>query len=196
MPLGTDALSFARVQQTEDDKTVISEELEKSLRGEVDAYINSRLRGLQDEIEQLQSQFNEALTRLRERSGAAAQADNSVAFSISEYMRAAHERGIQEAAAQSTRVKSSSDMAILKSAIEDLDDQRSQAEILNTLVNRAASFAPRVAFFVIKNEQATGWRARGLEGTIGDDAIRQISFPLSADTPISDVVRSRSVWSG
>jgi hypothetical protein len=175
---------------------VISEELEKSLRGEVDSYINSRLRGLQDEIEQLQSQINEAFTRLQERSSHAAQADNSVAFSISEYIRAAHERGIEEAASQTSRVKSSSAMAILKAAIEDLDDQRSQAEILNTLVNRAVSFAPRVAFFVIKNEQATGWRARGLEGTIGDEAVRQIAFPLSADTPISDVVRSRSVWSG
>lgn len=175
---------------------MISEELEKSLRGEVDSYINSRLRGLQEEIGQLQSQINEAFTRLQERSSSAAQADNSVAFSISEYIRAAHERGIEEAASQTSRVKSSSDMAILKAAIEDLDDQRSQVEILNTLVNRAASFAPRVAFFVIKNEQATGWRARGLEGTIGDDAVRQISFPLSTDTPISDVVHSRSTWSG
>ncbi|HKS28197.1 MAG TPA: hypothetical protein VJS44_10275 [Pyrinomonadaceae bacterium] len=175
---------------------MISEELEKSLRSEVDDYINSRVRGLQDELEQLQSQINEAFTRLQERSASAAQADNSVAFSISEYIRAAHERGIQEAASQSSRARSSSDMAILKAAIEDLDDQRSQAEILNTLVNRAASFAPRVAFFVVKNEQATGWRARGLEGTIGDEAIRQISFPLSTDTPISDVVNSRSTWSG
>jgi hypothetical protein len=175
---------------------VISEELEKSLRSEVDSYINTRLRGLQDEMEQLQSQINEAFTRLQERSSNAAQPDNSVAFSISEYIRAAHERGIEEAASQSSRVKSSSDMAILKAAIEDLDDQRSQVEILNTLVNRSASFAPRVAFFVIKNEQATGWRGRGLEGTIGDDAVRQISFPLSIDTPISDVVHSRSTWSG
>lgn len=175
---------------------MISEEIEKSLRSEVDAYINSRLRGLQDEIEKLQSQMNEAFTRLQERSSNAAQPDNSVAFSISEYIRAAHESGIEEAANQSSRVKSSSDMAILKAAIEDLDDQRSQAEILNTLVNRSASFAPRVAFFVIKNERATGWRARGLEGTIGDDAVRNISFPLATDTPISDVVHTRSVWSG
>lgn len=175
---------------------MISEEIEKSLRSEVDSYINSRLRGLQDEIEQLQSQMNEAFTRLQERSSNAAQPDNSVAFSISEYIRAAHESGIEEAATQTSRVKSSSDMAILKAAIEDLDDQRSQAEILNTLVNRAASFAPRVAFFVIKNEKATGWRARGLEGTIGDDAVRNISFPLTTDTPISDVVQTRSVWSG
>lgn len=175
---------------------MISEELEKSLRREVDSYINSRLRGLQDEIGQLQGQINEAFTRLRERSSNAAQADNSVAFSISEYIRAAHERGIEDAASASSRVKSSSDMAILKAAIEDLDDQRSQVEILNALVNRSASFAPRVAFFIIKNEQAAGWRARGLEGTIGDEAVRSISFPLSTDTPISDVVHSRATWSG
>ncbi|HEY0322242.1 MAG TPA: hypothetical protein VGC66_14880 [Pyrinomonadaceae bacterium] len=175
---------------------MISEELEKSLRSEVDSYINSRLRGLQEEIEQLQSQMNEAFTRLQERSSNAAQPDNSVAFSISEYIRAAHESGLEEAATQTSRVKSSSDMAILKAAIEDLDDQRSQSEILNTLVNRAASFAPRVAFFVIKNEKATGWRARGLEGTIGDEAVRNISLPLTTDTPISDVVKTRSVWSG
>ena len=175
---------------------MISEELEKSLRAEVDSYINARLRGFQDELSQLQSQFNEALTRLQERSSNAAQADNSVAFSISEYMRAAHERGISEAASATTRIKSSSDMAILKAAIEDLDDQRSQAEILNTLVNRAASFAPRVVFFVIKNEQATAWRARGLEGTIGDEAARSISLPVTSDTPISDVTKSKATWSG
>ncbi len=175
---------------------MISEELEKSLRAEVDSYINARLRGFQDELSQLQGQLNEALTRLQERSANAAQADNSVAFSISEYIRAAHERGISEAASATTRIKSSSDVAILKAAIEDLDDQRSQAEILNTLVNRAASFAPRVVFFVIKNEQATAWRARGLEGTIGDEAARSISLPVTSDTLIGDVVKSRATWSG
>jgi len=87
-------------------------------------------------------------------------------------------------------------MAILKAAVEDIDHQRSQADILNTLVNRAASFAPRVAFFVIKNERATGWRARGLEGTVGDDSVREISLPLSADTVLGRVHSSRETWSG
>ena len=43
-------------------------------------------------------------------------------------------------------------MAIVKSAIGEINEQKSQAEILKALVNRAASFAPRVAFFVIKGE--------------------------------------------
>ena len=173
-----------------------SEELEKGLRDEINSYLNSRLTALQEEITRLQSQVNEAFTRLLERSDDATQTDTSVAITISEHIRAAHERGIEEAAAQSTRTKASSDMALLKAAIDDLDDQRSQSDILGTLVNSAASFAPRIAFFVVKNEQATGWRARGLEGTVGDDAIREISLPLSADTLLSDVVHSRATWSG
>jgi hypothetical protein len=175
---------------------VVSGELEKSLRAEVDEYLNSRLSGLQEEITRLQSQVNEAFTRILERSRGEAETDTSVIASISEHIRAAHERGIEEAAAESTRTKASSDMAILKAGIEDISEQRSQAEVLTTLVNRAASFAPRIAFFVIKNEQAIGWRARGLEGTVGDDAVRDIVLPLAADTPLSDVVRSRTTWSG
>jgi hypothetical protein len=175
---------------------VPSEELEKGLRDEINSYLNSRLNALQEEITRLQSQVNEAFTRLLERSDDATQTDTSVAITISEHIRAAHERGIEEAAAQSARTKASSDMALLKAAIDDLDDQRSQSDILGTLVNSSASFAPRVAFFVVKNEQATGWRARGLEGTVGDDAIREISLPLSSDTLLSDVVHSRATWSG
>jgi hypothetical protein len=175
---------------------VVSEELEKSLRAEVESYINSRLDGLQEEVARLQSQVNEAFTRLLERTTGETQSDTSVAVSISEHMRAAHQRGIEEAAAESARTKMSSDMAILKTAIDELDNQRSQADILNTLVNSAASFAPRVVFFVVRNEQAIGWRARGLEGTVGDNAVREIALPLSSDTPLSDVVHSRATWSG
>ena len=180
----------------EDNKTVVSEELEKSLRAEVDSYINSRLSGLQEEITRLQSQVNEAFTRLLERSQSETQTDASIAVSISESIRAAHESGIEMAAAESARTKASSEIAILKSAIDDLDNQRSQADILNTLVNNAASFAPRIVFFVVKNEQAVGWRGRGLEGTVGDNSVREIVLPLSADTPLSDVIKSRATWSG
>jgi hypothetical protein len=175
---------------------LVSGELENSLRAQVDEYINSRLSDMHDEIVRLQSQVNEAFTRLLERSRDETQTNTEVVATISEVIRAAHERGIEDAAAESSRTKASSEMAILKSAVDEISEQSSQSEILKTLVNRAASFAPRVAFFVIRNEQAIGWRARGLEGTVGDDAVREIVLPLSADTPLSDVVRSRTTWSG
>ena len=175
---------------------MVSGELENSLREEVDRYINSRLNGLQEEITRLQSQVNEAFTRLLESSRGEGETNAEIAASISEVIRAAHERGIETAAAESSHTKASSDMAILKAAIDEISEQHSQAEILNSLVNRAASFAPRVAFFVVKRDQIIGWRARGLEGTVGDDAVREISLPVSSDTPLSDVINSRTTWSG
>jgi hypothetical protein len=174
---------------------VPSEELEKSLRAQVDQYIEARLNGLHEEITRLQSQLNEAFTRLLEHSTDETQSDTSIAVAIGEHLRAAHDKGIEEAAAESSRTKASSDLAILKAAIDDIDNQRSQADILGTLVNRASSYAPRVLFFLIKNDQAVGWRGRGLEGSIGDDSVRNITIPLTAETPIKGVSESRATAS-
>lgn len=174
---------------------MVSGQLEDSLRQEIESYIEGRLSGVKKEIAQLQSELNESLTRLLDRQGDV-QLDGAVAASIMEHLRAAHEEGIDFAASESSRAKASSDMALVKSAISEVDEQTSQTDILKILVNRAAGFAPRVAFFVIKGDQAIGWRARGFQGSVGDDAIRQISFSTSNDTVIGDVSRSRTTWSG
>jgi hypothetical protein len=63
-------------------------------------------------------------------------------------------------------------------------------------VNRSASFAPRVAFFVVKGGQATGWRGRGFEGTVGDQTIQSISISLDSDTVIGSAAKSLQTWSG
>jgi hypothetical protein len=113
-----------------------------------------------------------------------------------EHLRAAHEEGIDLAASESSRAKASSDMAIVKAAISEIDEQQSQADILKILVNRASAFAPRIAFFVVKGEQSIGWRARGFQGSVGDNVIHQLSFPVSADTQVGNAVRTRETWSG
>jgi hypothetical protein len=174
---------------------VVSGQLEDSLRHEIESYIEGRLGGIKQEIAALQSQLNESLSRLLDRQGAV-QLDGALADSIAEHLRAAHEQGIDLAAAESSRSKASSEMAIVKAAISEIDEQQSQANILKVLVNRAASFAPRVAFFVVKGDQCIGWRARGFQGTVGDAAIHQMSFPLSADTAVGDAAGSRNSWSG
>jgi len=174
---------------------VVSGQLEDSLRHEIESYIEGRLGGVKQEIAALQSQLNESLSRLLDRQGEV-QLDGSVAASIQEHLRAAHEEGIDLAASESSRAKASSEMAIVKAAIAEVDEQDSQAGILKVLVNRAASFAPRVAFFVIKGEQSIGWRARGFQGTVGDNAIHQLSFPVAADTSVGHAARSRTSWSG
>lgn len=173
-----------------------SDDLDKSLREEVEAYISRRLGSMQEEIFRLQSELNESFTRLVERSTGESMSDTSVVSTIAEHLRAAHERGVEQAAAESSKAKASSDLAIIKSAVEEIHEQHSQAEILNTLVNRASSFAPRIAFFIVRNENAIGWRARGLEGSVGDEAVREINLPLTADTVLGDVAQSRTSWSG
>ena len=169
--------------------------LEDSLRQEIEHYFEGRLSAIKQEIALLQSQFNESLTTLLDRQGDV-QTEGSLSTSIGEYLRAAHERGIDLAASESSRAKASSDMAIIKSAIGDITEQQSQADILKTLINRGSSFAPRVAFFVIKGEQASGWRARGFEGTVGDEAVQGITLSLNAETVIASVAKSLTTWSG
>jgi hypothetical protein len=174
---------------------VVSGQLEDSLRHEIESYIEGRIGGIKQEIAALQSQLNESLTRLMDRQGEV-QLDGGVATSILEHLRAAHDEGIDLAASESSRAKASSDMAIVKAAISEIEEQSSQSDILKILVNRASSFAPRVAFFVVKGDQSIGWRARGFQGTVGDQVIHQLSFSTAADTAVGNAIRSRETWSG
>jgi hypothetical protein len=174
---------------------VVSEQLAESLRHEIENYLQRRRSGLKQEIAQLQDQLDQSIKQILERDGES-QWDGSLAATIAEHLRAAHESGIELAAAESSRAQGSSDMAIVKAAIEELEGHQSQTEILKALVNRASSFAPRTVFFIIKGAQALGWRARGFQGTVGDEAVQQITFPLLADTVIGAVAQSRTTWSG
>jgi hypothetical protein len=174
---------------------VVNEQLEDSLRREIESYLDSRLSAIRQEISTLQSLLNESLSTFLDRQ-ADVQMESSLVASITEHLHAAHERGVELASSQTSRAKASSDMAIVKSAVTEINEQKSQAEVLKALVNRASSFAPRVAFFVIKGDTASGWRGRGFEGTVGDQAIQQISLPLSSDTVISSAAKSLTTWSG
>lgn len=173
---------------------MVSGQLEDSLRHEIESYIEGRFGGIKQEIAALQSQLNEALSRLMDRHGEVL--DGDISASISEHLRAAHAQGIELAAAESARAQASSDIAIIKAAVSEIDEQDSQANILKILVNRAATFAPRIAFFVVKDEQLIGWRARGFQGTVGDRAIHQMAFPVAADTAVGDAARTCDSWSG
>jgi hypothetical protein len=176
---------------------VSSVDLEKSLRADVESYVSQRTSGLKDELEHLRSQLNNALSRMGERlEEPAAEGDAPLAVAVAEHLRNARNLGIEAAAAESTRARASSDIALIKAAVDELDGQHTQADILSALVNRAAAFAPRVAFFVLKNDRATGWRARGLAGTVGDDAVRELSLAVQSDTLLGEAARTRSTWAG
>ena len=174
---------------------MVNGQLEDSLRREIEGYLENRLSAVKQEITTLQSLLNESLSTFLDRQ-ADVQMEGSLVASITEHLHAAHERGVELAASESSRAKASSDMAIVKSAITEINEQKSQAEILKALVNRASSFAPRVAFFVVKGDQATGWRGRGFEGTVGDEAVQQISLSLNLDTVVGSAAKGLATWSG
>jgi outer membrane biosynthesis protein TonB len=175
---------------------VSSGDLEKSLRADIESYVSKRLSEFKEEVERLRVQLNEALTRLAERTDEPTGPDSSVAVAVAEHLRNARNLGIEAASAGSARARASSEIALIKAAVDELESRQTQSDALNALVNRSAAFAPRVAFFVVKNEHATGWRARGLEGTVGDDSVRELSLPVASDTLLGEVVRARSTWAG
>jgi len=170
-----------------------SEDLGQSLRAEMESYLDRRLSALQEDLVRLHGEINEAFTRLAERLESERH-DPSFGNAFSEHLRDAVGASSSSSGGDAGGV--TTDMALIKAAVEDIQGQSTQADVLNTLVNRASSFAPRVAFFVVKNNRATGWRARGLEGTVGDDSIREISLPLSEQNLLSEAVNSRATWSG
>ena len=174
---------------------MVNGHLEDSLRREIESYLDGRLEAIRQEITTLQSLLNESLSNFLDRQ-ADVHMEGSLVASITEHLHAAHERGVEMASAESARAKASSDMAIVKSAIAEINDQKSQSDVLKALVNRASSFAPRVAFFVIKGDTASGWRGRGFEGTVGDQAIQDISLSINSDNVISSAAKSLQTWSG
>ena len=70
-------------------------------------------------------------------------------------------------------VRLGADIALLRDSVAELDQQRTQAEVLNALVARAANFAPRVVLFVVKGGNAVAWAARGLDDSAANTSIRE-----------------------
>ncbi len=77
-----------------------------------------------------------------------------------------------------------------KAAIEDIDSQRTQSDTLSALVRRAAQFAPRVVFYVIKSGAAVGWKASGFENGLNDETVKLLSVPSQKQTLLREALTS------
>ena len=84
----------------------------------------------------------------------------------------------------------------LKTAIEEIDSQRTQSDALTTLVHHAAHFAPRIVFFVVKSGVAMGWKATGFTNGLNDEAVRALSVPINADTLLREALDRQSTSVG
>ena len=107
--------------------------------------------------------------------------DNHVAVLRSEIVRRVMaEIAVQPANSIAPSARAASDLA---RGIAEIQEGTSQKEILRALLDSSSHFAARVALFVVKGGQATGWQARGFQS---DDTLKDFAL----DSSNSAVVRA------
>ncbi len=191
-----------------------SEELEQSLRAEFESYLKGVFAEMREETAEFQkkieaefesqkARFDESFAAFSARFDAEHQFDAGFTEAVTEHMRLARDEGAQisaKAFAEAEDMEKAShpevNFADIKEAINDISSKDSQSSILKSLIHHASNYTPRGAFFIIKNEHFVGWKVFGKKGTSGEDAIREIHFPISADSILGKAVTSLSTVEG
>jgi hypothetical protein len=172
----------------------VSEELENSLQHAIESYLGKRLGAIDEQLSRLQSDFNEALKTLRESSAGESLDASPLSAAIFAHLQAA--RAQKLSGAMPERAQISTEVGAIKRAVEEIERQQSHANILGSLLTAAAQFAERAALFVIRNEQAIGWRECEASDPSNLELIGGVSLPLRADTLLGRAANSHSAWSG
>lgn len=162
------------------------------LRRRIEELVRARLGVLEQDISRVQREVNDSFNRLLERTDvAASMGDEDEAFA---QIAAEVTAQIDQAGAASVRL--GADIALLRDSVAELDEQHTQAEVLNALVARAANFAPRVVLFVVKGGNAVAWAARGLDDSAANSSIRGMSISLQSDTVLRAALNSQQTFYG
>jgi hypothetical protein len=170
----------------------VGNEFEERVVQQIEELVRARVSPLEQDLSRLQREVNQAFTTLLERTDAAAAIPND------ESTLAKIAAGIQaemgRVGAQGVRL--SSDLASLREAVDHLGRQTTQAEVLNALIERASTFAPRLLLFVVKGENALGWAAGGTEEPLEKSAVRSIAISLELDTVLKAALDSQKTFYG
>jgi len=193
---------------------VNSEELELSLRAEFESYVKGVSEKFREELEdhrkKIESEFddhrtriNESLATLSERFTTEHQFDAAFTESVTEHLRLARDEGAKITAAAMAEAEKldkeaapEADYAGLRDAISDISSKDSQSSILKALVTHGANYTARGAFFIVKSEHFVGWKTFGNDAEDSDSAIRDIHFPISADSILGQAATSLSTVEG
>lgn len=203
-----------------------TEELELSLRSEFENYLKAVVAEMRKESAEFQSkieaefdrhksQFNEAFQSFNARFESEHQFDDGFKSLVGEHLNLARDEGSKiaaEAMAEAERLAPPPVAAEptyvevevevnkfdgIRDAINDISSKDSQSNILKSLVQHASEYAPRGAFFIIKNEHFVGWKVFGSDDESLENAVRDIRFPTTAESILGAAVRSlASVESG
>jgi GAF domain-containing protein len=172
----------------------LSEELENSLQQAIESYLGKRLAAIDEQLNRLQSDFDQALGRVRESSAGASLEASPLSAAIFAHLQTARAQKLSGSTPDPAHA--SSDISNIKRAVEDIDRQHTHTDILSSLLTSAVQFAERGALFVVRNDQAIGWRECEASDPTNVELIGGVSLPLSADTLLGRVAHSRSAWSG
>ena len=100
---------------------------------------------------------------------------------------------VAEVLSQQPPAAAAADYSGLKASVAAIEKGANLSEVLTTLVNEATKHVPRAAMFILKNNAAVGWFARGFDH---NDVVRSLSVPLTADTIFRIVHSSRHATRG
>jgi hypothetical protein len=189
---------------------VNTEELEQSLRAEFEGYMKNVLGEMRRDVADLQGKFevefekhrsvmDEAFRSLSGRFDSAVEFDPAFRESVTEHLRLARDEGAlvtAKALGEAEKLGSDStnqEFQKLRKGINEIKSHNTQATILRALVETAATFAPRGAFFILKNDHLVGWKVFGRGDLVDEDTVRSIHFPIESDTLLSNSINSLSV---
>ncbi len=191
-----------------------NEELENSLRTEVDNYFKSAFADMRQEIEQLhgslESEFERHRQQIEQHFRALLQKDiqdvkidDSFNTIVAEHIRIAREEGANEAADKFAAIEppapvvEPANYSALRDAVNDISSQASQADILKALVRHAGNFAPRGALFIVKSDHLIGWKVFGDEAAAdAEESVREVFLPLANDSILSAAIKNQRIESG
>lgn len=184
-----------------------SEELELSLRTEFENYLKGVLNEMKQEARKFQSkieaefdkhraQIDEAFAAFSARIDSESQFDDAFIGSVGEHLRLARDEGAKitatafaEAEKLHEETAAATSFENLRDAIVDISTKDSQSSILRSLIDHAAHFAPRGAFFIVKNGHFVGWKVFGANSEAAENAVREIHFPVAADSVLGEAIR-------
>jgi len=196
---------------------VNSEELELSLRSEFENYLKSVVAEMRKESAEFQSrieaeferhksQFDEAFQSFNARFESEHKFDEGFNSLVAEHLNLARDAGSKLAADAMAEAEKLAPVAVaaeptvvevevkkfdgIRDAINDISSKDSQSNILKALVQHAAEYAPRGAFFIIKSDNFVGWKVFGPDDEALENAVREIHFPTSSDSILGEAVRS------
>jgi hypothetical protein len=182
-------------QPTQDRRkyTRVTEELDNSLRQAIENYLNERLLAIDEQLSRLQTEFDEAFTRVRESSATKSIDETPLANAITAHLQAARE---QKLSGVTANAQSAREVGVIRRSVAEIEQQQTHSDVLRVLLMSAVQFAERAALFVIRNEQAIGWQVCEARDATNLESIRGVALPLTAETLLGQVSRSRSAWTG